>query len=146
MARDPLLSKIHIAKKDLGLDEATYRAAISMISRGKTDSSAELNARERRDLVEHFKSLGWQPKPARKAGKAKPRNMQRASKQPSRAAQLKKIEALLTIGGKSWNYADALAKRICKVDHIAWVESSELYKIITALRKQAQREGWDLNE
>ncbi|MDY0212578.1 MAG: regulatory protein GemA [Desulfuromonadaceae bacterium] len=146
MARDPLLAKIHIAKKDLGLDDATYRAAISMISGGKTDSSAKLNAPQRRDLVEHFKALGWQPKPARKAGKGKPRNMQWSSKQTSRAAQLKKIEALLTIGGKSWAYGDALAKRICKVDKIAWVESSELYKIITALRKQAQREGWELNE
>jgi phage gp16-like protein len=63
----------------------------------------------------------------------------------SRAAQLAKIEALLTIGGKPWAYGDALAKRICKVERIAWVPDRDLYKIITALRMQAKREGWDLS-
>jgi hypothetical protein len=28
---------------------------------------------------------------------------------------------------------------------VAWVATGDLYKIITALRKQAQREGWDLS-
>jgi phage gp16-like protein len=65
--------------------------------------------------------------------------------QASRARQLEKIEALLTIGGKSWAYGDAMAKRICKVDKITWVADGDLYKIITALRKQAQRDGWDLS-
>ena len=139
MKRDPLLAKIHIAKKDLQLDDATYRAAISMISNDKTDSSAKLNRRQRLDLVEHFKSLGWQDKPR----KRRPKNM---DKPGSRAAQLGKIGALLTIGKKSWAYADALAKRICKVDSITFVNDGELYKIITALRNQAKREGWDLNE
>ncbi len=63
----------------------------------------------------------------------------------NRAAQLKKIEALLTVGGKPWNYAHALAKRICKTDRIEWVPDHLLYKIITALRYQAKREGWDLS-
>lgn len=62
-----------------------------------------------------------------------------------RKAQIGKIEALLTVGGKEWNYAHSLAKRICKSDRIEWVPDGQLYKIITALRKQAQREGWDLS-
>ena len=66
-------------------------------------------------------------------------------KDGSRSSQLKKIEALLTVGKKEWNYAHALAARICKVDRVEWVPEHELYKIITALRKQAFREGWDLS-
>ena len=139
MKRDPLLAKIHIAKKDLHLDDDTYRSAISMISGGKTDSSAKLNRTQRLDLLRHFESLGWQAQVTRR----RPKNMDRAG---SRAAQLGKIEALLTIGKKSWKYADALAKRICKVDSISFVSDGQLYKIITALRMQARREGWELDE
>ena len=73
-------------------------------------------------------------------------------KHSSRDQQLQKIEALLTIGKKPWSYADALAKRICRnddnrpIEKIAWVPTEQLYKVITALRMQAKREGWDLEE
>lgn len=129
------LAKIHIAKKELGLDEAAYREMLASVT--GHDSAAALGSRQRLAVLVHLKKCGWQPpKRTRKYG-----NTGRAS----RAAQLQKIEALLTVGAKPWKYADALAKRICKVDSIAWVPDGALYKIITALRKQAQREGWDLS-
>lgn len=71
----------------------------------------------------------------------RPKNIERGS----RADQLKKIEALLTVGKRPWTYADAIAKRVCKVDKVPWVPDDELYKVITALRIQAKREGWDLS-
>ena len=57
----------------------------------------------------------------------RPKNMDHGS----RAAQLKKIEALLTVGKKEWKYAHTLAQRICKADRIEWVPDHLLYKIIT---------------
>jgi len=60
-----------------------------------------------------------------------------------RNKQLKYIEYLLA--GRSWAYADALARRICKVEKMAFVRSGDLRKIITALKKdeprKANREG-----
>ena len=66
--------------------------------------------------------------------------------QTSRAQHLKKIEALLTIGAKPWAYADGMARRMYDIARVQWIEDLEqLRGIITALRKQAKREGWDLN-
>ncbi len=132
------LAKIHIAKKDLTLDDATYRAMLFEI--GGKESAADLDQRGRRAVLEHLRQLGWQPQVK---GRKKPHNLNAG--RSSRSEQLKKIEALLTVGKLPWGYADALALRICKVDRIEFVPSGELYKVITALRKQALRDGWDLS-
>lgn len=135
--RQAELARIHIAKKDLGMNDDEYRTMLHMVT-GKS-SAGDLTARQRYAVLDHLKSL----KEGVKKYPGRPNNMDGIA---SRDRQLGKIEALLTIGGKSWAYGDALAKRICKVDKLTWVEDADLYKIIAALRKQAKREGWDLNE
>jgi phage gp16-like protein len=129
------LAKIHIAKTDRNMTEEDYRCMLHVVA--GVDSAADLDAKGRRMVLDHLyggKSKRQYPK--------RPRNMEGHS---SRAEQLQKIEALLTIGKRPWAYADALAKSICKVEKVEWVPDYDLYKIITALRKQAQREGWDLS-
>lgn len=141
--RQAELAKIHIAKKALGMTNDDYTAMLMEIT-GKT-SAGDLNARQRQAVLDHLASLGF--KNRLKLGR--PQNIEgkrgQDSQQLSRARQLEKIEALLTVGGKAWGYADSLAQRICKVDRVAWVPTGDLFKIITALRKQAKREGWDLS-
>ncbi len=136
--RQAELARIHIAKKDLGMTDDDYRAMLFEIT-GK-ESAGELTAHQRYKVLDHLRSLLEGPK---KSYPGRPHNMDGRT---SRDRQLKKIEALLTIGNKPWAYADALAKQICKVDRVMWVKDDDLYKIIAALRKQAQREGWDLSE
>jgi phage gp16-like protein len=134
--RNAELAKIHIAKQQLGIDDGTYRLMLQNIA--GVASAADLNPDGRHAVLDHLKKIGFKQKI-----RGRPNNMEVGT---SRAAQLKKIEALLTIGKKPWSYADALAKRICKVDKISWVKADQFYKIITALRKQAKRAGWELNE
>ncbi|WP_321367637.1 regulatory protein GemA [uncultured Desulfuromusa sp.] len=136
--RQAELARIHIAKKDLGMNDDEYRTMLHVVT-GKS-SAGDLTARQRYQVLDHMKSLAEGPK---KSYPGRPNNMDGNS---SRVRQLEKIEALLTIGRKPWAYGDAMAKRICKVDKLTWVEDADLYKIITALRKQAKKEGWDLNE
>ena len=143
MATSKQIQLIHCLKSALALDDAAYRA---ILGRYGVDSSKDLREREAEDLIKDLEQKAiaagvWKRKNPRRAGR-RPANIDSAG---SRAAQMQKIEALLTVGGKSWSYADALALRICKVAAIAWVPAGDLYKIITALRKQAQREGWDLS-
>jgi len=60
------LSQIHIAKKQLGWDEDTYRAAIRAASKGATDSSADLDYKQRKLLLDRMKASGFKVrKPAR---------------------------------------------------------------------------------
>ena len=58
--RRVLLAKVHIAKKDLGVDEDVYR----MILREEfgVDSAADLANRELEQLVVRFESRGWKAK------------------------------------------------------------------------------------
>lgn len=64
--RRQLLGKVHIAKKDLGLDDDTYRDVLRR-EFGK-DSAARLSNAQLVDLVEHFKTLGFKPKAKVRAG------------------------------------------------------------------------------
>lgn len=62
--RKAMLAKVHIARKDLGLDEDTYRDIIRRVSDGRTDSSGKLRFGELHDLLQEFKAKGWKPKAA----------------------------------------------------------------------------------
>lgn len=151
--------RIHALKSKVmqvrpGFADENYRDCIAEISHGRTDSSKELTSIERRSLINHLSvmageeqhsSPSFQPRRGPGGGgyPNRPRNMDKPGE--SRAEQLKKIEALLTIGKLPWSYADAIAKQMRLADKIAWVKETDLYKIITALRKKAQKEGWDLS-
>jgi phage gp16-like protein len=146
--------RIHALKNKVmtvqqGFDDDNYRDLISDVSKGRADSSRDLAPRERLELIDRLSLLAgeeprkpWQPRDKR-SFPGRPKNMNQPGQ--SRDEQLGKIEALLTVGKKSWAYADAIAKAVCKVDKVSWVADSDLYKIITALRLQAKRQGWDLS-
>jgi phage gp16-like protein len=53
------LARIHIAKKELGLDDATYRGVLR--DRYHKESAAYLTPWEATDLIELFRQKGWRP-------------------------------------------------------------------------------------
>jgi phage gp16-like protein len=53
------LALIHIAKHELGLDDATYRGVLW--DRYHKDSAAELTDSEAADLIDLFRQKGWRP-------------------------------------------------------------------------------------
>jgi hypothetical protein len=60
------LAKIHIAKKELGLDDATYRGILW--DRYHRESAAELSDSQTADLIELFRDKGWRPASKRQRG------------------------------------------------------------------------------
>lgn len=132
--RNKLLAKVHILIKDLGMDDETYRAMLE--NSFGVNSAGKLNMVVLRQLVMSLGRSANQQK-RRKSYPGRPHNVETTERGP----QLAKIEALLTEAGREWAYADTLAQRICKVEMVAWVETGELYKIISALVKDAQRNG-----
>lgn len=152
--------RIHALKNKVmslqpGFDDDNYRDVIVDISKGRTESSKELKPFERQELISRLSRLAGETSPSfqsrrgpgggydKRSYPKRPKNMDNHGQ--SRDEQLKKIEALLTIGKKEWAYADGIARKICKVDKVQWVETHALYKIIAALTYQAKREGWDLS-
>jgi phage gp16-like protein len=128
------MATIHVAKKELQLDEDAYRDLMLTVT-GKT-SSAQLDWQGRKKLLDHFKKLGFRVKgskndrPAPKVG-------------GDRQAQMGKIGALLADAGRPWAYADGVAKRLfassTKVERIEFCDGAHLAKVIAAMSIDATR-------
>lgn len=133
--RTTLLAKIHVAKRDMALSEEVYRDILQ--TRHGVQSAASLSLAQMKSLIQHFKRLGWQTnsKPDRRPG-TKP-----GSPVEGKRALLSKIEAQLAEVEKPWAYADGIARRVCKVDLVAWCTPAQLRKIVAALNYDAQRRG-----
>lgn len=130
----PGLKKIHIARRDLGLDDDVYRSILARVA--GVQSSKELTPRQIGRVLAEFERLGWQPKPSTKrAGRAAPR--------PSdeRKALVGKIEAQLAAAGRPWAYADALALRMFQVERAEWCDPDQLRRLVAALAYDAKRHG-----
>lgn len=124
------VAKIHIAKQQLAMTDDEYRTVLRSIA--GVNSSKELTTDGARKLLKHFERCGFQPK--RNTGR-------RPSVAQSRAAQIRKIEALLADAGRPWDYVSGMVKRICKVDAIEFCDYAALAKLIAALQIDAKRRG-----
>ncbi len=123
------LAAIHAAKRDLGLDDETYRAAIWAICRAK--SSADLDEPARRRLLDHFRSLGWKSK-----RKSRPRPSQ------DREALVGKVRAMLHGMDLPDEYADGMSKKMFHVERYEWCNPDQLHRLVAALeyhRRRSQR-------
>ncbi|PLP96027.1 regulatory protein GemA [Pseudomonas sp. FFUP_PS_473] len=127
--RNQQLSKIHIAKKDLGMDDDSYRAMLVRIA-GKT-SAKDLSPLQTANVLRELERLGWQPK----RGRAKPKPA------ADRAKLVSKIEAQLADAGRPWAYGDGIAKRLYKVEKVEWLNPEQLRGVVAALAYDAKRHG-----
>lgn len=117
------LAQIHIARKDLGLDEDTYRAMLMDVA--GVDSSAKLNAKQRAAVLARFESKGWKNKKQR----GKPTAVAN-----EKAPLMSKIGALLADMKLPWAYATGIMKQQgIKAQRIEWCTNKELHSIAVAL-------------
>lgn len=129
--RNRELAVIHVAKKQLGLADADYRALLN--ERYGVLSSAALTDAERSDLICELERRGF-----KKAHKTP--FLARRGKE---SGQLAKVRAMLAAAGRPHAYGDALAQRMAGVERLEWCKPDDLRKIIAALmydqRRRAQR-------
>lgn len=127
------LARIHCLKRDLRLDDDQYRTMLWVVARVET--SAELDTHGRLAVIEHLEAHVAKAKgntPPQYPGR--PRNADQVDRR-----ELKKIEALLTDAGLPWPYADSLARRMFRVERVAFCGSDQLTAIIAALHKKATK-------
>ena len=127
--RTKQLAQIHIAKKELGLDDDTYRALLFDVA--GVDSSSKLNESQRYAVLKRFKQKGW-------------KNMGQKGKSANVAEWKKplmsKIGALLADMNLPWEYANGIAKQMYQVARVDWCnDESQLRGIITALVKRQRK-------
>lgn len=78
MSHRDMLAKIHIARKDLALDEDAYRGLLRRV--GGVESARDLSDRKADAIIAELKRLGWKPRAS-----ARP---------PAERADLRKLYAL----------------------------------------------------
>ena len=127
------LSKIHIAKQQLGMDDDIYRALLGRVAGVR--SAKELSSKQAANVLREFERLGFKPRPSGKA-KGKPHNFNRLP------AEIEVIEAQLTNMRLPWSYADAIAKRQFGVEKVAWLQRPDQVKaVLAALHVEQEKRG-----
>ncbi len=123
MNRRKLLAKVHVLKKQQGLDDETYRDAIQGLFGVR--SSADLSDDQLVKLIDHLSGRH----------RGRPKNMDH----PERGAMLRKISALLADGQRPWAYAHAIAFRMYGVQRVDWLPLTKLRSVIAALEYDKRR-------
>lgn len=135
------LAKIHIAKKELGIDDDTYRDMLMQIA--KVSSAADLSATGRAkvlEVLEYLKSKGF---------KGKKTYTQRPHSADNKA-QILKIEALLADMKLPWEYLIArqqgkdsktlsMLERLTGKKRLEWCTKADLSKVIAALANHQKK-------
>ena len=130
--RQATLAKIHIAKKELCLDDDTYHALLERLF-GVT-SAKDLTARQHIQLLGELCRLGWKPKAA---------NPKRA---PLRLPQLRKLRLLwyrLVEAGVVHSVEESsllhFVARQTQVDRLEWLSVEQASQVIEALKAWGKR-------
>lgn len=140
--RQRLIRLIHVAKRDLSLDDDTYRSILLRF--GGKESSSDLTVPKLEQVLEHLKRSGFK---VRSTGKvtsvSKPARPSRALAQD---AESKKIRALWLflheLGAVKNPSEEALAayvKRIAGVDALQWISGEQAERLIETMKKWAMR-------
>lgn len=134
--RNGLIAKIHVAKKQLAMEDDSYRALLRRVT-GKA-SASELSMGELESVIKEFTRLGF--------ATAHPRAGERKQ---AVGDQAKKIRALWLnlwhlgeIADPSEHALAAYCKRMSGKDALQWVHGYDASLVINGLRGWLARIGW----
>lgn len=144
-SRQVRLAKIHIAKKQLGLDEESYHAVlIRHGAQPQTPSSRDLTIAQMDAVLREFTGKGWIPRPSnRSPEKSTPDKLQRDKPQRrlSQDDEIRKIRALwlfLHSAGVVLNPEESAlaryAKRMAGIDDLHWADGRQCHRLIETLK------------
>lgn len=129
-----ILSKIHIAKQQLAMDDDIYRGLLARVAGVR--SAKELNERQAGAVLREFERLGFKPLPSKRT-KGKPHNFNQLP------GEIEVIEAQLADMKLSWSYADSIAKQMFGIPKVAWLKRPEQFKaVLAALHVEQEKRGF----
>lgn len=131
--RRTMIAKLHLARKDLRLEEEDYRLVLQRVT-GKR-SASDLSAAQLDAALKEMGRLGWRAKPA--SGRVSNPAANKAR------AMLISLGLMGVIRNSSEQALNAFARRQIGVDRLSWADQSQVYKLIEALKAIANRNGWN---
>lgn len=127
------IALMKVAQKQLGMPDDTL---IDILAAFGAQSKKDLTNRQFDELMAYFKKLGFKKKYQPKVKKAPDISRQSESKQ----VMLGAIETTLAALGKSWRYADGVARKMFGVEQVVWCSPEQIHKILQALKISQKRE------
>lgn len=137
--RRSMLAKVHIAKKDLVLDEDDYRQIL--LDEAGVASAGDADTKGLEAILRRFEGLGW--KAVAKRGTAARAQSPMAKK--ARALWIS-LWHLGDVRNRSEKALESFAQRQLKCERMAWANQREAAKLIEALKAMAERGGWKQND
>lgn len=131
--RQKMISKIHIAQQQLGLDDDVYRDLLAQAT-GKR-SCKDMSDNELAAVLNLLQQKGFGTEAGAKAYQRTPLHF------AEHGAMMRKMGALLTQMGKSWAYAHGIARKMFNVDTVQRCDGEQMRKVLAALNYQAKREA-----
>lgn len=136
--RRAMLAKIHVAKKQLQLDEDDYRQIL--YDEARHGSAGDCTEAELERVLKRFEALGFKPLP--KAGPV-------VANRPAQHPVARKARALWislyylgAVDSPSEKALESFAKRQLKCERLVWADQRQGYKLIEGLKAMATRHGW----
>lgn len=133
--RRSMIGKIHVAKKQLQLEDDDYRQILFDVC-GRT-SAADCSDAQLVAVIERLKQRGFQPLPSR-GGK---RAAQHKVAKKARALWIS-LHQLGEVRNPSEEALEAFARRQLGCERLNWAKQSDGYRLIEALKTMAERAGW----
>lgn len=128
--RRSLIAKVHVARKELGLDEETYRGVLAEVT-GKT-SAGDCDDHQLVAVLNHFKLRGFQ---------VRTRAADHPSARKARALWIS-LHQLGVVHNPSEKALEAFAARQLGCERMQWARQSDCFRLIEALKAMAERAGW----
>ena len=131
-----LIRLLHVAKRELHLDDETYRAALMQATSKR--SSKEMSVGELERTLNHFKKRGFVIKPKTKQQHKLPVTAMHPMDKKVRALWLEMYE-LGIVRDKSEHALSRYVKRVTGVDALNWTHKWQTSKVIESLKKWRSR-------
>lgn len=147
--RRAAIVKVQIARKELALDEETYRALLERVTGRR--SAADCTVAQLGRVLDELKAKGWKPSFSARGQKAPPfrPDAGQARARPADSPVARKARALWIslhqlgeVRDPSERSLEAFAARQLGVDRLRWADQSQGYRLIEALKAMAERAGW----
>ena len=138
-ARLHLIRLVHVARRELQLDEDTYRTML--VAKGGADSTANMDVAALQAVLDHMKRSGFK---VRSSSSSKPGR--KPDRRQDSSASGRKVRALWlflhrlgAVQDPSERALAAYVKRIAKVDDMHWASSARMHDVIETLKKWEMR-------
>lgn len=125
--RKRLITKIHIAKQQLAMNDEEYRALL--VGQTGKNSCAKLQVDELQDCLAAMEKIGFVARPSQK----KPEGSKDCT------PMIKKIGALCAANSWDWDYAHRVGEKMFGKKRVQWLTYYELHNVVMALQVASDR-------